>query len=1017
MNSAPWQLLAFGKPRLLDPTGQAVRCEARTLALLVYLTLEGPTSRSRLAGLLWPDTPEAAARNNLVHLLRRIGKSHDPGLVQAGEAVALGPALALDLQGWEEGGADVPSGPLLDGLGFDEQPDLAEWLLAWRERLDLARAGHLARRATEAEEAGALDGALDLTRRLLDLDPLSEDAWRRLMRLHYLAGDRPAALKAYHRCQEVLSRELGVTPLPETRELASLIDRGSVAPSAAPAAARIPLAVRRPPVLVGRADVWARMAAAWERGQGIILTGEPGAGKTRLALDFLAAHGGGMRFEGRPGDAGLLYATHARTYGQVLAAYPDLPLAPWIREELSRLLPGLGGTPEPIVSEEQKLRFWRAKVEVLGAAVQRGLRHMVFDDVQFMDEASVEAGGFVFAQLGWGQPDAPYRTIHIFRKGELSPLLTGMLQALVSGGLVELIEVGPLGEEDVQGLLEQLELPLDAQLPERLRRFTGGNPLLLLETVRSLHEAQAQTGTLPEALPLPEKAGAVISGRLGRLSAPALQAARAAAILGSDFDLELVAETLRAPLLDVAAAWEELETAQIVVGERFEHDLVAEALRQEIPEGVRRLLHRAAARVMGGSERAAPARVAGHWLAGGDAAQAAPWLLQAGQAAWHAARQVEAAQYFAQAAEHFGPVDERAAFGALALRAEVLANMDDPGHADAVRALHDRAVTPLERATAFMQTYRAVESTIDVEQIEPAVQAGLSALRAAEPGRETWLVEAQLTEGLALVAYIRGHHAEVRDHLRRLADLGERAASLEWQAKAQEGLGLALSAASPREATAHLERAEALHLRRGDLLRAGSSLAKLARVQCELGEVGSAQASVARGEQHLGRLDANHGERVALLFSQIMVAHLSGDLDLAARLHAHAHRTHSPDHSALLGFFPVLQARTLRLGGQLEGALAELALTRDGRAFPAHLLALRALEEAAILLALKRREDAQAPLDEAEALLQAAPNVAWQARLHDLRAEQEAGDDLAHQLAAQQVREQHGLPPGHWSAL
>ncbi|MFC6663358.1 AfsR/SARP family transcriptional regulator [Deinococcus multiflagellatus] len=351
MKSAPWQLLAFGKPRLLDPAGQAVRCEARTLALLSYLALEGPTPRSRLAGLLWPETAESAARNNLVHLLRRMAKSHHPDLIQAGEAVALGTALDSDLRGWTEGShtasAEVPGGALLDGLSFDEQPDLAEWLLAQRERLDAARVGRLAAAAASAEDAGDLEGAVALARRLLDLDPLSEDGWRRLMRLHYLSGDRPAALRAYHRCQEVLARELGVDPLPETRELARLIDQGAVQGPARPAAPRIPLAVRRPPVLVGRADAWAQMDAAWARGQGVILMGEPGVGKTRLALDFLAEHGGGMRFEGRPGDAGLLYATHARTYGQVLAAYPDLELPDWVRGELSRILPALGAAPKP----------------------------------------------------------------------------------------------------------------------------------------------------------------------------------------------------------------------------------------------------------------------------------------------------------------------------------------------------------------------------------------------------------------------------------------------------------------------------------------------------------------------------------------------------------------------------------------------------------------------------------------------------------------------------------------------
>ncbi|MFC6663360.1 hypothetical protein [Deinococcus multiflagellatus] len=349
---------------------------------------------------------------------------------------------------------------------------------------------------------------------------------------------------------------------------------------------------------------------------------------------------------------------------------------------------------------------------------------------------------------------------------------------------------------------------------------------------------------------------------------------------------------------------------------------------------MRRLLHRAAARTLSTQTRAAPARVAEHWLAGGDPGQAAPWLRRAAQAAWQTGRQAEAAHLFAQAAEHFGPVDREAAFEALALRAEVLANMDDDAHAQARRTLHEQAVTPLERATAFMQDYRALEGGMDPAQIEPVVHSGLAALRAAEPNPAAWLVEAQLTEGLALLAFMRGQHEDTLTHLRRMADLGAQAGSLEWQAKAEEGLGLALSAGAPREARTHLERAEALHLRRGDLLRAGSSLAKLARVLCELGEFGTAQELVARGAAHLDRLDANHGERVSLRFAQVMVAQGLGDLALAGALYAQATREHAAQHTALLGAFPVLQARTLRLGGQPQAAWAEVALARDGRPFP-----------------------------------------------------------------------------------
>lgn len=67
--------------------------ERRTAALLAYLSLEGPTSRSRLAGLLWPDSGEATARNNLSQLLRRLKGSVGGEFVHIGDALRLNDLL------------------------------------------------------------------------------------------------------------------------------------------------------------------------------------------------------------------------------------------------------------------------------------------------------------------------------------------------------------------------------------------------------------------------------------------------------------------------------------------------------------------------------------------------------------------------------------------------------------------------------------------------------------------------------------------------------------------------------------------------------------------------------------------------------------------------------------------------------------------------------------------------------------------------------------------------------------
>lgn len=657
-SNACWHLKVLGPPQLLGPDGQPQRCDGKLLAALAFLALEGQATRTQLAGLLWPDTPEAGARNNLVHLLRRSEAQWGTALVQIGDVLRLAPIVTSDLHGEGEG-------ELLRGVDWSAQPELQDWLLVQRERLNASRTARWRAQAQTLMDAGQLEDALSVTERLYHLNPASEDTLRRRMRLHYLLGRPAEALALYHEGAERLRTEFRTAPLPETQALARDIERGTALPPAAHTGTT-PKSPLMNPTLVGREEQWARMEAAWAAGRGIVLSGPPGVGKTRLALDFLDAHGGGMRFQGRLGDAGLPYATHARTYRQVLEAYPHLNLDGAHLQELARILPHLGAPPAPIRDENEKFQFWQAKVQALQAAIAQGLRHMVFDDVQYMDDASIEAGGFVFAHLGWGDPAAPYRTIHIFRQGELSPFQQGLLDAMTAAGLVDLIEVGPLDEAATAQLVGQLQLPHRSGLAADLARYTGGNPLLLLEAARSLREA----GDLPRlggALPLPESAAQVTASRLARLSPAALQVARAAAVLGSDFDLELVAQVLGMPLLETAGAWEELEAAQVMRGSQFEHDLVAEVLLSSLSGAVRRLLHRTVARTLA-SGTAAPGRVARHWEAGGDAREAAPWFERAAQDAWSTYRTAEALAYGEAAATAYEATGQPELAGAVRQR-------------------------------------------------------------------------------------------------------------------------------------------------------------------------------------------------------------------------------------------------------------------------------------------------------------------------------------------------------------
>lgn len=432
----------------------------------------------------------------------------------------------------------------------------------------------------------------------------------------------------------------------------------------------------RPPVLVGREREWARMEQAWEAGQWIYITGEPGSGKTRLAFDFAASKGEYIVFSGRPGDRVQPWSVLTRMLKINNERTPELMrgLEPWVRREMSRLAPQFAvpgeALPPPMQGEEDLLRFRQAHM-MWSVAAHEGLLCNVCDDWPFYDDSTNQQGVYMFGtSFPLGQPGGMPRILVTYRRGELSPESEAIVRNLLDTGIGIgiLIDLQPLGDVAVGGLMDDIRVPAAPALRARLWRHCGGNPHFLLETVKHLIEAGQLDSRVPEPLPLPEKVWSLIGRRLERLSGPALQVARAAAILQSDFDPEQVAKMIGAPLMDLASAWEELESAQVLHGDRFAHDLVYEAVRAGIPGSVRGLLHRAAARTLehyGGGA----ARIAAHWRQGAKPEAALPFLQRAAREAQDQYRLEAAAHFQDEAAEVLRGLGNAAA-AELALKAQ-----------------------------------------------------------------------------------------------------------------------------------------------------------------------------------------------------------------------------------------------------------------------------------------------------------------------------------------------------------
>ena len=223
----PMRLELLGGARYLGPDGPLDALEKKTAGILAYLAVEGPTSRSRLAGLLWPDSREVTARNNLSQTLRRLRNAAGATLIVGDDTLSLVPSIVVDACALEDAYAeDAPacSRPfaqtLLERYDYDGCPDFEMWLASRREHI-----AQLARRlgegaADRAEREGRLGHAVAWAEHVIQNDRLSEVAHRRLIRLFLMREDGGAALAAFERCRKLLARELGLAPNSETVALA-----------------------------------------------------------------------------------------------------------------------------------------------------------------------------------------------------------------------------------------------------------------------------------------------------------------------------------------------------------------------------------------------------------------------------------------------------------------------------------------------------------------------------------------------------------------------------------------------------------------------------------------------------------------------------------------------------------------------------------------------------------------------------------------------------------------------------
>ncbi len=593
---------------------------ARLQSLLAYLVLHrrAPQPRHHLAFLLWPDSSEAQARTNLrylLHQLRRALPDVDMFLCAKGmtlqwrtdapftlDATDLEGAMAQADQA-EQTGKQVEMQMALEKAVALYQDDLLlscydDWILPERERLRQLFIEALERLILLLENKRDYSKAIRYAQRLLQHDPLHEATYRHLMRLHALSGDRAGAVRVYHTCETILERELAVGPSPATREVYErLLNMEALPPSAAMPSAV--LAAASP--LVGRNEEWARLLAAWRtaaagRSHFILLVGEAGIGKTRLAEELL-------QWVGRQGiataSARCYAAKDTLAYAPVVAWLRSRPLLPldklWL-SEIALLLPELLIDHPDLPQQGPLTEYWQRQrlFEALARAILVAQPLLLLiDDLLWCDRDTLEWLNYLLHS----HSQAYLLVVGTLRAEEMGAEhpLGALLTALRRSGQLTEIALEPLNEDETKTLATNVagrELALG--LAGQLYRETEGNPLFVVETVRA---GLGKGGGEWAGMSLPPTVQAVITARLAQLSPDARGLVSLAATIGREFNFSVLAKASSAGEDTLLRSLDELWQRRIVREHGvdaydFSHDKIREVAYSAISAARRRLLHR-----------------------------------------------------------------------------------------------------------------------------------------------------------------------------------------------------------------------------------------------------------------------------------------------------------------------------------------------------------------------------------------------------------------------------------------
>ncbi|MGB5795243.1 MAG: BTAD domain-containing putative transcriptional regulator, partial [Mycolicibacter algericus] len=356
-----------------------------------------------------------------------------------------------------------------------------------------------------------------------------------------------------------------------------------------------------PGPFVGRGRELERLASAWQTTltvgvHAVLIAGEPGIGKTRLAGEWSRQayeHGAVVLYGRSDEDLGAPYQPFAEALRSLVPCIEAkrlrglrglealLPLVPGLIDVLPDLV-----TPPRADPDTERYALFDAVLALLELAAASAPVVLVLDDLHWAAKPTLLLLRHLlrFGDHTRVQVVATYRSTDLDR----SHPLAAMLADLHRDGTADRLALGGLDEDDVTAYVTEAGHD-DEELARALASVTGGNPFFLIEALRHV----AESGGVWDPSTLPQGVREAVSRRLSRLPAETNKALAAAAVVGSHFALELVERVVDQDLID---AFDEARQAGIVVEEpggryRFNHAIVRQSLLAELASVRRMRLH------------------------------------------------------------------------------------------------------------------------------------------------------------------------------------------------------------------------------------------------------------------------------------------------------------------------------------------------------------------------------------------------------------------------------------------